>query len=322
MSPVHSSRDYIRKTVGLYVIIYTYLQYFPWRLGGVRITSLPSYIVDHPPPSTHQRITLLATLIHQLPTPLHIHDWQSHLESFPLRRRGALDLVREGHVLRKQTQLFQRRRMVPADVFMTQSITAHSNDTRERYGEWLSGGRDTGKQPGNFFGVGKREDELVDYTVDAYGSGDEGEGGVGRIAEDEVVRVECCESLLAYASAGGWSVFTVACNAGVGGWAERYVRHSRNVVDIWLIHHRSHRLLHIPLAELELGVLFPHSLQIEERAAEQRLQESQTPRMRNARASLVVMLVAWKHPFRIFCRFFVPVGFDDVLRGWHCFLRG
>ena len=103
---------------------------------------------------------------------------------------------------------------------------------------------------------------------------------------------------------------------------ERYIRHSRDVVDIWLIHHRSHCLLYIPLAELELGVLFPHSLQIEERAAEQRLQESQTPRMRNARASLVVVLVAWKYPFRIFCRVFVPVSFDNVLRGWHCFLRG
>ena len=54
--------------------------------------------------------------------------------------------------------------------------------------------------------MGKRENELVDYTVDAYGSGNEGKGGVGWVAEDEVVRVKRCQSLLAYASAGGWSV--------------------------------------------------------------------------------------------------------------------
>ena len=111
--------------------------------GVVRTPLLPLHIVNHPPPSTHQRITLLTTLIHQLPTPLHVHDWQSDFESLPFRRRCALDLVRKRHILRKQTQLFQRRRMVPADVFMTQSITAHSDDTGERYGKWLPGGRNT-----------------------------------------------------------------------------------------------------------------------------------------------------------------------------------
>ena len=64
--------------------------------------------------------------------------------------------------------------------------------------------------------MGKRENELVDYTVDAYGPRDEGESGVGRIAEDEVVGVERRQSLLAYASAGGWSVST--CNLDIGGW--------------------------------------------------------------------------------------------------------
>jgi len=77
--------------------------------------------------------------------------------------------------------------------------------------------------------MGKRENELVDYTVDAYGSGDEGEGGVGRIAEDKVVRVECCQSLLAYASAGGWSVST--CNADIGGW---WWRDTYVIVGMWL----------------------------------------------------------------------------------------
>ena len=77
--------------------------------------------------------------------------------------------------------------------------------------------------------MGKREDELVDHTVDAYGSGDEGEGRVGRIAEDEVVRVERCQPLLAYASAGGWSVST--CNADIGGW---WLKDTYVIVGMWL----------------------------------------------------------------------------------------
>jgi len=77
--------------------------------------------------------------------------------------------------------------------------------------------------------VGKRENELVDYTVDAYGSGNEGKGGVGWVAEDEVVRVERRQSLLAYASAGGWSVST--CNADIGGW---WLRDTYVIVGMWL----------------------------------------------------------------------------------------
>ena len=77
--------------------------------------------------------------------------------------------------------------------------------------------------------MGKREDELVDHTVDAYGPRDEGESGVGRIAEDEMVRVKRCESLLAYASAGGLSLST--CNAGVGGW---WWRDTYVIVGMWL----------------------------------------------------------------------------------------
>jgi hypothetical protein len=100
-----------------------------------------------------------------------------------------------------------------------------------------------------------------------------------------------------------------------------YIRHSRDVVHVGLIHHCSHRLLHIPFPKLELGVLFPHRLQVEERAAEQRLQESQTPRMRDSRASLVIVLVARQHPSRFFLCFFVTVGLDYVLRKWCWFLR-
>ena len=77
--------------------------------------------------------------------------------------------------------------------------------------------------------MGERENELVDYTVDAYGPGDEGEGRVGRIAEDEVVRVESSESLLAYASAGGWSIST--CDTDIGGW---WSRDTYVIVGMWL----------------------------------------------------------------------------------------
>lgn len=40
--------------------------------------------------------------------------------------------------------------------------------------------------------MGQAENELVYYTVDADGAGDEGEGCVGRVGEDEVVCIEGC----------------------------------------------------------------------------------------------------------------------------------
>jgi hypothetical protein len=58
-------------------------------------------IVDHSPSTTHQRVTLLTTLIHQLPTPLHSHNRQLHLVPLPLRFGLSLNLVWKRDVLRQ-----------------------------------------------------------------------------------------------------------------------------------------------------------------------------------------------------------------------------
>lgn len=63
-------------------------------------------------------------------------------------------------------------------------------------------------------GVGEAEDEFVDDAVDADGAGDEAEGCVGRVAKDEVVRVEMCEAFFADAAAG--AVLVVGCVWGEG----------------------------------------------------------------------------------------------------------
>jgi hypothetical protein len=82
--------------------------------------------------------------------------------------------------------------MIPANVLMAQSITSHGDNGRKGYGEGFACGRDTRKKPGNVFSVCEGEDKLVDYAVDAYGAGDEGERGIRRVAENEVVGVEVC----------------------------------------------------------------------------------------------------------------------------------
>ena len=51
------------------------------------------------------------------------------------------------------------------------------------------------------FGMSEGEYKLVDDAVYAHGSRDEGERSVGWVAEDEVVRVESCQSLFADSAA-------------------------------------------------------------------------------------------------------------------------
>lgn len=80
--------------------------------------------------------------------------------------------------------------MVPANVLVAQTIAAQSDDRGEGDGEAFAGRGDTREEPGDGAGVGESEDEFVDYAVDSYGAGDEGEGGVWGVAEDEVVGVE------------------------------------------------------------------------------------------------------------------------------------
>jgi hypothetical protein len=51
-------------------------------------------------------------------------------------------------------------------------------------------------------GVCEREDEFVNHAIDTYGSRNEGESGVGWVAEDEVFCVEGCQFLFADTSTG------------------------------------------------------------------------------------------------------------------------
>lgn len=95
-----------------------------------------------------------------------------------------------------------------------------------------------------------------------------------------------------------------------------YVRHGRYVIHIRLVHHCSHCFRNISLPKLEFRMLFPHRLQVKEWSTKQRLQEGQTPRVRNPCASLVVVLIAWEYPSGFFLSIFVSVRLDNVLREW------
>lgn len=80
-------------------------------------------------------------------------------------------------------------------MLVTQAVAAQCDDGREGDSEALSRRWDTGKKPGNVACMCEGEDEFVDYAVDADGAGNEGERGIGGVAEDEVVRVEGCETV-------------------------------------------------------------------------------------------------------------------------------
>jgi hypothetical protein len=151
-----------------------------------------SYIINLPPTLPHQCVALPAPLIHQLRCPLFPHHWQPNLKPLPLARLPPIDNPPERDKFGQQIQLLECGRLVPADVLMAQAITAHSHDRSKRDLEFLARGRNAREQPRDLAVVGQREDELVDYAVAAYGTGDEGERCVVGVGEDEVVRVEGC----------------------------------------------------------------------------------------------------------------------------------
>lgn len=84
---------------------------------------------------------------------------------------------------------------------MAQPIPAQRHYARERDIELLARGWDARDKPGHFLRVREAEDELVDDAVDADSARDEGERCVGRVGENEVVRVEGGEAGLAYTTA-------------------------------------------------------------------------------------------------------------------------
>lgn len=52
------------------------------------------------------------------------------------------------------------------------------------------------------------------------------------------------------------------------------------MIDVWLLDHSRHRILHVPGGKLIVCVLVPQKLQIKVRALHDRLEERQVPRMR------------------------------------------
>jgi hypothetical protein len=78
-------------------------------------------------------------------------------------------------------------------MLMAEPVTAHGYYRRERNIQALVSRRDTWKQPWDMGGVCQRKDELVNDTVCTDGARNQRERRIGRVAEDEVVRIECGE---------------------------------------------------------------------------------------------------------------------------------
>ena len=119
--------------------------------------------------------------------------------------------------------------------------------------------------------MGQGEDKLINDAVCAYSTGDEGEGCIVRIAEDEMMCVECRKSLFADASSAlssAQSHSVTRANAisrplpklySIGEKGEGGSRHRRYMIHIRLRNHGSHCLLHSPLPKLIETMLIPHS---------------------------------------------------------------
>lgn len=117
------------------------------------------------------------------------------------------------------------------------------------------------------------ENKLINDTVCAYGTRDERERRVIRVAEDEVVCIEGRKPFLADASSASSSAqfhSVTEANAASRPFPEPILyplkkregglRHRRYVVHIRLRHHGSHCLLHSPLSKLVETMLIPYSL--------------------------------------------------------------
>lgn len=120
------------------------------------------------------------------------------------------------------------------------------------------------------------EYELIDDTINANGPAHEIERRIVWVAEDEMVRVERGETLLADATG-----------------------HGGDVVYVGLGDHGRHCALYIALAELVETVLVPDGLEVEIRTVEERLEEGEAARMRHAGGLSMVVFVAWEGPARI-----------------------
>lgn len=101
----------------------------------------------------------------------------------------------------------------------------------------------------------------------------------------------------------------------------KYIRHSRNMINIRLIHHRRHRLLYIPLPKLIQAMFFPHRLEIEPGPVQLFFQKRQASCMCYSRTPLVVVFVRGEDPAWFRDSFFVAVGFHNAFEDFRG-LRG
>ena len=105
--------------------------------------------------------------------------------------------------------------------------------------------------------MGTGEYKLVYNAIHPHGPANQLHRRVGGVAEDKMVAVETRQEYAADTPRERW-----------------------DVVDVRLLHHGGHGVFDATVLELEPRVLVPDGLEVEERTAEERLQEDEGSRMR------------------------------------------
>ena len=130
--------------------------------------------------------------------------------------------------------------------------------------------------------MGEAENEFIDYSIDSDSPANKIQLGVIRIVEDEMVSVEMRQVFSTNATCNGWYV-----------------------VDVWLLDHGRHRLLHGALTKFELGVLVPYRFYIKVRTTDQWFEEGETPGMSDGCRRALEIVVSWDREERLQVRILV-----------------
>lgn len=112
------------------------------------------------------------------------------------------------------------------------------------------------------------ENELIDDTINADGTTYQLLLDIPGIRVYEMVRIEMCKFLSSNATR---KLRTSAMRRNMP--PPRNITYRRHMVDIWLLHHRRHRLRHRRIFELPIRMLVPNRLEIEPRAIHARFEE-------------------------------------------------
>ena len=145
----------------------------------------------------------------------------------------------------EEADLFQNGGLVPVNVLVGKLAIAKLDDRDQGYFDAPVGGGDAGEHPGNFLGMGERENHLVDELVRADGPGDGLKAGIGRQAGDEVSRIKAAQS-------------SFAVTPGHGG----------NVIHVCVVDHGGQGGLSVMCDEFVGGVFFPQAKQVVVRHAD------------------------------------------------------